>query len=136
MGARNGTNDQFTLNRDQWTLTCKAVGAAAANPTGFKGLGFADTLPLVRTSSGKYTLTLKDKWAALLGYNIKVIDSTGLRHYECTVTSETVASTKIIVFEVYGAASTVAPTRSDLAVTDIVLIEVTLSNTAQVPNGN
>lgn len=136
MGARNLTNQSKTFNRDEVSLTCKAVGAGASNPTLFKGLGFAATLPLVRTSSGKYTLTLADKWAALLDYNIRVIDSTGLRHYSTTVTSETVSSTKIIVFEVYGAATTVAPARSDLAATDIVLISLKVSNTTQVPNGN
>lgn len=133
MGARNGTHQQFTMNRDQWELTGKCVGAAGANPTGKKGIGIAS---IEWVSTGKYRITLDDKWAALLGADFRVIDSTGLRHYEVTITSETVSTTKQIVFEVYGAASTVAPARSNLATTDTLLITLKLSNTVQVPNGN
>lgn len=134
MAARNMNEGVKTLMRDVVKLWAKCVGAAAANPTGQKGLGFPSAA-FAWVSTGKYTLTLSDKYAALLDAHFRVIDSTGLRHYSIAVTSETVASTKIITFEVYGGASTVAPTRTNLAATDTLLVELTLSNTAQVPAG-
>lgn len=132
MAARNGSNQQFTMVRDMWSLFGRCVGAAAADPTGLKGIGI---LSITRSSSGKYVITLNDKWNALLGYNFRVIDSTGLQHYSITVSAETVATTKTITIEVFAAATTVAPTRADLAATDILLIELNLSNSKQVPTG-
>ncbi len=133
MGARNGTQKQFTMNRDEWTLTGKCTGAAGASPTGLKGIGIST---VAWVSTGIYDITLVDKWAALLDYNFSVIDSTGLRHYSFNVKTETVSSTKIIRINVFAAASTVAPTLADLATTDTLRFSLKLSNTSQVPNGN
>lgn len=134
MAARNYLKNIATLHRDVVKLWAKCIGAAGATPTGQKSLG-SPAAAFAWVSTGKYTLTLSDKYAALLAADFRVIDSTGLRHYSFSITSETVASTKIITFEVYAAASTVAPTRADLAATDTLLVELTLSNTAQAPTG-
>jgi hypothetical protein len=133
MAARNGTHQQFTMNRNEWSLTAKATGAAGASPTGLKGVGIAS---LAWVSTGIYDLTLSDKYAALLGATFNVIDSTGARHYCITIKTETVSTTKIIRFTVFAAATAVAPTLADLVSTDILMIQLKLSNTLQTPNGN
>lgn len=132
MAARNFTEAQLTMNRDSVELTARCVGAAGANPTGFKGLGVAS---ITWVSTGKYRVTLQDKYMGLLGANFKVIDSTGTKHFSITITSETVATTKVIEFEVYSAISGTAPTRANLATTETLLVEVKLSNTSQRPRG-
>ncbi len=133
MGARNLTDSSKTFNREEVSITSKCVGAAGASPTGLKGLGVAS---IAWVSTGLYDITLSDKWAALLGADFHVIDSTGLRHYCFTIVSETVSTTKVIRVKVFAAATTVAPTLANLAATDIWLIGLKLSNTLQVPNGN
>ena len=133
MAARNGTHQQFTMNRDQWELTAKATGAAGASPTGLKGIGIAS---IAWVSTGLYDITLTDKWAALLDANFVVIDSTGLRHYCFTIVTETVSTTKIIRVKVFAAATTVAPTLANLETTDTLRLSLKLSNTVQTPNGN
>lgn len=132
MAARNTTDMLALLNRGDVLLTGSCVGAGAANPTSVRGNGIAS---ITRNSSGKYTITLADKYAALRGWSFGVIDSTALRHYEVTVSAETVASTRTIVIEVFGAATGVAPARSDLATTDTLRFSLHLSNSAVVPAG-
>lgn len=133
MGARNGTSQQFTMNRDQWELTGKATGAAGASPTGLKGIGITS---IAWVSTGLYDITLTDKWAALLDAHFRVIDSTGLRHYHFTIVTETVSTTRIIRVKVFAAATTVAPALADLVSTDTLRFSLKLSNTVQTPNGN
>jgi len=133
MAARNATHMNYTMNREQVSLTGKCVGNAGANPTGLKGIGIAS---INWVSSGKYTITLSDKYAALLGAQFMVIDSTGLTLSSVFISAETVATNKTITIEVFGGASTVAPTRRNLAATDTLRFILTMSNTSQVPNGN
>lgn len=133
MAARNATHMNYTMNRDQISLTGKCVGAAAANPTGVKGIGIAS---IAYVSTGKYTITLADKYAALLGAQFTVIDSTGLTLSNVFISAETVATSKTITIEVFGGATTVAPTRRNLATTDTLKFILTMSNTQQLPNGN
>lgn len=130
MGARNGTHQQFTMDRDTWELHARCIGAAGATPTGLKGIGIAS---IAWVSTGIYDITLVDKWAGLLEVNFSVIDSTGLRHYTFNVKTETVSTTKIIRINVFAAATTVAPTLANLETTDTLLVTLKLSNTLQVP---
>ena len=132
MAARNGIREQFTLTRDLWKLFGKCIGAAGASPTGLKGLGIAS---IAWVSTGLYDITLSDKWNGLLGADFRVIDSTGARHYNFTVVTETVTTTKIIRVKVFAAATAVAPTLADLVSTDTLYIELTLSNSKQTPAG-
>lgn len=133
MAARNATHMNYTMNREQVSLTGKCVGNAGASPTGLKGIGIAS---IAWVSTGKYTITLADKYAALLGAQFMVIDSTGLTLSSVFISAETVATNKTITIEVFGGASTVAPTRRNLAATDTLRFILTMSNTSQVPNGN
>lgn len=133
MAARTTTFINHTMNREQVTLTAKCVGAAGANPTSVRGIGIAS---ITWVSTGKYKVTLQDKYAALLKYHASVIDSTGLRHYSITASAEDVATGKTVTLEVFAAETTVAPTRADLETTDTLLLELVLSNTQQKPNGN
>lgn len=132
MAARNLNHGVKTFLREVVKIYGKCVGAAGANPTGVKGLGITS---ITWVSTGKYLITLEDKYNALLNADFRVIDSTGLRHYSFSITSQTVSTTKLITVEVYAGASTVAPTRADLAATDTLLVTLELSNTQQVPAG-
>lgn len=132
MGARNGISEQYTLMRDLWKLFGKCVGNGAANPTGLKGLGITS---IVWVSTGKYTITLDDKWAALVNFSATVINSAGTTLSQCFLSAQTVATTKTLTLEVFGGATAAAPARRDLTSADTLLFEATLSNTTQVPTG-
>lgn len=133
MAARSTTLFSKTFNREQNTITAKCVGNAGANPTNVRGLGVAS---ITWVSTGKYLVTLQDKWNALLQFEANVLDSTGAKHFRITPSAEDVATGKTITFEVFAGATTVAPTRADLAATETLMLTLTLSNTAQKPNGN
>jgi hypothetical protein len=134
MGARNATHMNYTMNRDEIELTGRFIGNGAASPSAanVKGLGIAS---VAWVSTGKYDITLQDKWAGLLDANFSVIDSTGLRHYSVSMSSVLVSTTKVIRIEVFAAATGVAPTRADFAATDTVRFSLKLLNSLQVPNG-
>lgn len=134
MAARSTTLFSKTFNREQNTITAKCVGNAGANPTSVRGLGVAS---ITWVSTGKYLVTLQDKWNALLQCEANVLDSTGTKHFRITPSAETLSSGgKTITLEVFSGATTVAPTRADLAATETLMLTLTLSNTAQKPNGN
>lgn len=132
MAARNTTDNLAMMNRGDVLLSGSCVGAGTSSPTSVKGNGITS---ITRSSSGKYVITLADKYAALRAWSFGVIDSTAARHYEITISAETVASTKTITIEVFGAATTVAPARSDLATTDTLKFTLLLSNSANIPAG-
>lgn len=132
MAARNGSSQQYTLMRDLWTLIGKCVGNGAANPTALKGLGITS---IVWVSTGKYTITLDDKWAALVGFKATVINSAGTTLSQCFLEAETVATTKTLTLHVFGGLTAAAPARRDLTSADTLRFEVTLSNSVQVPTG-
>lgn len=132
MAARNTIDTTGNMNRGDVILTGSCVGAATSNPTSVKGNGIAS---ITRSSSGKYVITLSDKWKAIRDWSFNVIDSTAARHYEITVSAEDVATNKTITIEVFGAATTVAPARSDLATTDTLKFRLMLSNSSNIPAG-
>lgn len=135
MAARNATHMNYTMNREQVTLTGKCVGNAAASPTALKGIGIAS---VVFVSTGKYTLNLQDKYAALLLFKYGVIDSSATKHFNVTVSAVTTnaAGKTALTLEVFSGTTTVAPTRANLVSTETLCFELTMSNTVQVPNGN
>lgn len=130
MAARNACEKLYSMNRESFVLTGKCVGAGAANPTGKKGIGVST---VTRTATGKYTITLEDKWAALLSLDLQVIDSTGANQFTFNIVSETVASTKTINITVFKSATAAAPAIADLATTDTLLFKIWLSNSQQLP---
>ena len=138
MAARNTSPFSRTMNREQITITGKFVGAAAANPTNVRGVGVSSVL---RLGSGKYIIVLQDRWNGVLMPKFQEIDSTGLKHVHFTVSNVTLVNNTYggvttVTVEVFAGATTVAPARADLATTDTACFELTMSNTAQTPNGN
>lgn len=133
MGARAGISEQYSLVRDRWMLDFSCVGGgAAANPTSVKTAGGIASI-VYSAATGKYTITLADKWTAFLGADFCVIDSAGNAHYEVTVVSETVASTKTVVIQVWGAATATAPALKDLPTTATLKGTIKVTNTQQKP---
>lgn len=130
MAARSSFSSQHILSPDIHRVVGRCVGAAAANPTGLKGNGIAS---IAYVSTGKYTITLSDKWAGLVIANFSVIDSTGLKHFLVTPSAETVASSKTISISVSSAAFGSAPALANLASTETLLIELVLSNSSSNP---
>lgn len=130
MAARTGTNNTYMLARNVYTIVGKCVGNGVSNPTALKGKGIAT---VTRTALGKYTITLNDKWAALLSVDLTFIDSTGANQFTYNVVSETVASTKTINISVFSSATAVAPGLADLATTTTMKMCIMLSNSAQIP---
>ncbi len=133
MGARNLTEKLFAMNRDSLVLTGKCVGNGAASPTGLKGIGVAS---VAWVSTGKYTITLSDKWAALLNFTSVVINSAATTLSVVFVSAETVATNRTITIEVFGGTTGVALARRDLTSADTLRFTIELSNTVQTPNGN
>lgn len=132
MGARNGTSENYNMVRDRWDILGAFVGNGAASPTTVKGLGLG-IASVTRTALGAYTITLTDKWTAFLNAEFCVVDSTGNNHFEVTVVSETVASTKTINIQVFSAVSAASPAKADLASTATLKFEITVTNTQQKP---
>lgn len=131
MAARTGTNNSYMLARNVYTILGKCVGAGTANPTALKGKGIAS---VTRTALGKYTITLQDKWAALLSLDLSFIDSTGAIQFTYNIVSETVsATTKAINITVFSSATAVAPGIADLAATTTMKMCIMLSNSSQIP---
>lgn len=131
MGARALTSENYNSLRDRVDLVFQCIGAAAANPTGLKSGNMISTI--VRNSAGNYTITLTDKWAALLGFQATVLDSANATHYEVTLVSENVASGKTIVMQVWGAAAAAAPSKADLPATATLKAVITVTNSQQKP---
>lgn len=131
MGARTLTEQSYNSLRDRVNLIAQCIGAGAANPTGLKSGGLVTSI--VRNSAGNYTITLADKWAALLNFDGIVLDSANATHYAMNLVSEAVASTKTIVLQVWGAATGVAPAKFDLPATATLKLDITLTNTQQKP---
>ena len=119
------------------TLTGDIAGAATQNgasvadtvypnPVSLKGKGVASvTCDIsVAGTAGLYTVTLEDKWAGLLGFDACVMDATSPDEWQVVVVSQTVATTKTVVIQVFkgGAAA-------DIQSDDKLYFEITLSNT-------
>lgn len=130
MITKVGTDNQYTFVRGLYVLKGKGVGNGTGNITLTEGNGMSATL--VRTSSGVYTLTLDDKYCGLIGFKANVI-STLTTHFSVRLDSETVATTKKVVFRCFTAASASAPALADLASTDTLCFGLYLCNTSAVP---
>lgn len=132
MAFKTGTDNQYTLARNLWTLYGKGVGGGAAT-TGItltEGIGMSATV--TQATTGIYVVTLSTKWNRLLGFNANVL-STTTGHFEIRLDAETVATTKLVTFRVFYAASGAAPALASLATTDTLMFQLYLSDTTQVP---
>ena len=107
----------FALNADTGT-----AGVIPNDPTSVKGKGIVSIEASdVVDEIGKFTITLKDKWAGLLSVKSCVIDTTTPDDWEVLVVSETVATTKLIVIQVLKGGAAAAPTDDEQVFLEIVL---------------
>jgi len=116
----------YTLERGLVTLYLKGPGNGTGNITLTRGLGASTTV--VRNSTGTYTITLSDKYAALLCVSGCVIDATTPDDWEVIVAAETVSTNKTIQIGVYkgGAAA-------DLSSDEQIMLQIVLSNSSVIP---
>lgn len=126
MAARNTTHMTGSLQRGLVKLYLKGVGAAAADITLTYGLGISGVID--QTGTGTYTITLTDKWAALIHASFNIIDGGTVDDWVINVVSETVATTKTILLTVFkgGAAANIPATAT-------LTGEITLTNSAVLP---
>lgn len=126
MSAKNFTKDQFTMERQVCTLFARATGAGTSALTGVKGKGITS---ITRSNPGVFSLLLDSKFNGLLMFVGNVIDTGTVDDWEVIPTSD-LTSGNTITFQVFkgGAAA-------DLPATAKLLLQITLSNTAQLPTG-
>jgi hypothetical protein len=79
-----------------------------------------------RSGAGEYTITLSDKWSSLLGAKLQVLAATAIDLVP-QLKSETVASTKLVVFNMLAGAT---PTDTANGVTQDVFVTLELKNTS------
>lgn len=109
-------------------LYARCVGNGAASPTGVKGV-----TGITWVSTGKYTITLPRKYAGLVGFNYVVINSAGTTLSSVFISADNVASAGTLTIEVFGGATTVAPTRRDLTSADTLIMDISVMDSAQKP---
>lgn len=130
MAARSGVSQVYSLTRDRWILDGSVTGGgAAANCTGVKGTAIASVN--YNAATGKYLITLKDAWAGFLGMNLSF--EGGTRQFTWAIDSEAVATTKTIAIRIFASASGVAPALADLLSTEVMNIQVYVTNSVQSP---
>lgn len=101
-------------------------GGAAAALTAIKGPGVSSIA--YNAATGKYRITLADKFNSFLMASFLVIDPTSVDDWEVQVESESVATNKTVDIAVFkGGALT------DLTTDEKLKFELSLSNTAQAP---
>ena len=126
MAARNFGQEIRVAQPGIFELFLKGPGNGAANITLTHGLGVSPTLTYAAT--GKYTITLSDKWAALLHVNGAVIDATTEDDWEVVVLSETVATNKTLQIAVFKGGAAAALTSDET-----LMLRLTLLNSSATP---
>lgn len=124
MAARNLCEIE-SLDRGVVFIFGGGTGAGAANLTAIKGAGVTS---VAETATGKYTITLTDKWNSLMFFSGVVIDATTVDDWEVTVEAESVATNKTI-----GILVTKSGTATDLTTDEKLKFMVVVSNTSQPP---
>ena len=132
MAARNFTEQAHTMQRGVVKLFCTATGGGSGAQTftltNNAGSAVASVVQ-ADSGAGVVTITLADKYAALLGAHVTIGHATysTINEYVGNFTSEAVSSSKTVVFS-FG---TVAGEAADLPASTILLIELTLKNTSR-----
>lgn len=119
MAARNFGNELKIAVPGLTALFLKGTGAGAADITLTYGMGMSPTLD--QTGTGLYTLTLKDKYTALVHANLEVIDATTPDDWDVRVVSETVSTTKLINIAVFKG-GTLADLSTDEKISGILVL--------------
>lgn len=125
MAARLFNNSAQTLDRGIVSLF-GVVTFGAASIASQSCVGFS----VARTDVGKYTLTLTDKYNTLLGMPTQYFSATPNAAdplLPAILVTETVASTKLITFELWDAES---PAATEPAEGDKLFIQIHLRNSA------
>jgi hypothetical protein len=121
MAARNFGNEIHTPQGRVTELFLRGPGNGAADITLTHGLGVSPTLTYAAT--GKYTITLTDKYAALLHISGSVLDATTEDDWTVVPLTDTVASTKTIQIAVFKGGAAAAITSDERLMVRIVLLD-------------
>lgn len=125
MGARNLSQQQYAIERDTVKIYARGTGAGTSALTSVKGKGVTS---ITRQGVGTHTVNLTDTWNGLLAFSACVIDATTPDDWEVVVTAETVASTKTVAIAIFKGG-----TAADLSTDEKILIEITVSRSANKP---
>lgn len=120
MAARNWNRVQ-ALEKETKHLYGKVTIGASGAPTLVQSLGFAS---VVRNSAGNYTVTLQDKYVALMSVKVSYIAAVA-EDLSFQVSAEAVKTAKTI-----GLLTLTGGVATDPASGDILLIEVVLKNSS------
>ncbi len=120
---------------DQVIISGKALGngsssLATATMAGYK----AGITSIAHTATGRYTLTLEEKWTRLEDVRFTVGDTAYASVASAKIANpiaELVATSKTITFVVLDALNSFAPV--DLSTTDILYFSIVLKNSAAGP---
>jgi hypothetical protein len=109
------------------TLTCEITIGATGAPTLTRGRGIAS---VARTGTGAYTLTLQDKYNDFLGGSVigMMPGATAFVGVQVQLTSETVATTKTVLFKCIDAAG--AGTLTDPTQLSKLFVTLKLANSS------
>lgn len=106
-------------------ILIKATGASTSDVTKTYSLGVAT---IARTNTGTHTITLSDKWKALVGFSACIEDATTPDDWEVQVVSEDVASAKTINIAIFKGG-----TAADITTDEKIYINLKLLNSSQLP---
>jgi hypothetical protein len=124
MAARNLKRNIAHFTPAPIVIFGKGTGAAAADLTALVSAGAIASIAY--TATGRYTITLADKYNSLLWVAGCVIDATTPDDWEVCVVSETVSSTKTILIAVFKGG-----TLTDLTTDEKLLLNIVCSNSAR-----
>lgn len=134
----SGVSGTFTNNAYLWSAPTQSVaqndgtgttGNLPNDPTSVKGKGVASVVASDTVDqTGRYTITLRDRWAGLLAVKFCYLDTNSTDDWECTVVSEAVATDKTIVIQVFKSGS-VSPSATD----ERVYLELVLATSSMKP---
>lgn len=130
MGIRQWFHEQFISSPNVVTLLGRCTGNGAATPTSQK---FPKDMSIAWVSTGKYTVTLPKKFAGLVSFDASVINTAGTTLSQVFVSTDSTASAGTLTIEVFGGATTVAPTRRDLTSSDILILSISVQDSAAKP---
>lgn len=113
------------LQREVVELYLKCTGAGGtSNPTIDTGAGKGVTSIIYNSATGKYKVTLDQKYAGLLFVSGTVIEPSSVDDWEVVVEAETVATTKTISLAVFKGGTLAALTTGEKLLLEIVLKNV------------
>lgn len=123
MSARNLKRNISHFTPEPIVIFGKGTGAGAANLTALVAAGITS---IAQTATGRYTVTLEDKYNSLLWCAGQVIDATTPDDWQTNVISEDVAGTKTILLIV-----TKSGTETNLTTDEKLMLHIIVSNTSR-----